>query len=150
MKKIQLVMVSLLLGVAMLTTSCEKWNPWDDGKPGGGGGANTESCTLFGTLVRVPCGVSDLNNLWIKADNGKYYQPCDAGVLQTMDIAYPMEEGTRIQFGYKVINGSPVCDQEQVILCGAAWPQRTRIKITCIQPVFRCGTVCGDTLLRTQ
>lgn len=147
MKKLHLILVGALLALVMLTTSCEKWNPWDD-EPGGGGGGggNTENCTLFGTLVRIPCGVSDIDNLWIKADNGKYYQPCDAGILHTMDLAYPLQEGTRIQFGYRVISGSQVCDQEQVMLCGAAWPQRTKIRVTCIQPVYRCGTPPpGDT-----
>lgn len=139
MKKLHVLVSCTLLSLVMLFSSCKKWNPWEEGE-GGGGKPSVDICSKTGTLVKVPCGVSDLDNLWIRTDDGKYYQPCDASLLQTMDLAYPIEEGLRIRFGFSVLSGPSLCDNEYLVLCPQKIPAKVRIRLTCIQPVLRCGT----------
>lgn len=143
MKKIHFMLLGSLLCIVVLFSSCKKWDPWEEGG-GGGGGEPVDQCTISGNLVRVPCGISDLDNFWIKTDNGKYYQPCDASLIHRMDLAYPLTEGMRVQFGYSVLSGKSVCDNEYLMLCPQKAPQRLRIKLTCFQPVMRCGTGLPD------
>lgn len=139
MKKLHIMLSGTVLCLAMLFSSCEKWDPWNEGGGGNGGGKPSTECSISGNLVRVPCGISDLDNLWIKTDKGKYYQPCDASLIHRMDLAYPITEGMRIEFGYSVLTGESVCDNEYLMLCAQKTPPRTRIKITCFKPIYRCG-----------
>ena len=140
MKKLHIILSGTVLCLVMLFSSCEKWHPWEEGGGSGGGGKPSTQCSVSGTLVRVQCGISDLDNLWIRDDKGKYYQPCDASLIHRMDLAYPISEGMRVQFGYTVSTGKSVCDNEYLMLCPQRAPERIRIKLTCFQPIIRCGT----------
>lgn len=87
---------------------------------------------MKGTLVSIPCAISDLNNLWILGDDGNYYQPCDASILNRMDYAGTLSEGSRITFGYSKMTSG--CSGENRISCPTNWPNRTKISLTCITP----------------
>lgn len=140
MKKWNALLLYFLFLPAMLMTSCEKWDPWDEGN-GGGGKPPQQECSVTGRLVRVPCGISDLDNFWIRTDNGVYYQPCDASLFHRMDVAYTLEEGMYVTFGFEPITGSSICDAEYLMLCPERIPERKQIKLTCFRPlVIRCGT----------
>lgn len=149
MKKttLNLWLVSIL--TLMLATSCERWDPfeWDDdpkttttgGSTTGGGTTGwidtTMNCGLTGTLVEM-CEPSDLGKLWILGDDGQYYKPCDASILHTMDLAFPMEAGTRVMFGYSEINGPSICDIPSGVICPTVYYGEKKIKLTCIQPFW--------------
>lgn len=148
MKKLSFLL-GIILGAMMLTTSCEKLPfDWDNG--GGGsttsttsgnttkGGGGNENCTTYGTLVIVPCGGSDLGDMWILGDDGTYYQPCDASIMNT--IRMPLLEGTRVSFGFTPISDIRICNNDKII-CQAVPPPHESIKLTCIQPIMRDTTL---------
>lgn len=135
MKKLHVFLPCLLIGLTVLLSACKKWDPWEEG----GGGNPGNLCPLSGTMIRVPCGISDLDNLWIRGYDGKYYQPCDASILHTMDLGF-VHEGAAVRFGYSELKGASVCGNEHLVRCPYKLPERTRIRLTCIQPlVFRTG-----------
>jgi hypothetical protein len=142
MKKIPFLL-SLIFGLMILTTSCEKWPiDWDNG----GGGSTTSgttttsgdntNCTTYGTLVLVPCGTSDLSDLWILGDDGKYYQPCDASIVRNEYKYMLLEPGVRVLFGFVPIADKKSCNDDRVI-CLAVPPPHESIKLTCIQQVVK-------------
>lgn len=123
--------VSLIFSLLFLI-SCEKDTPGGGG-PGGGGDPQPTACSTYGTVTKVICGTSALDNYWILTDDGKFIQPCES------DVATPsnLTEGTRVKFGYKKIHAGRGC-LDEVITCAAVDPRltgsnRTRVKITCLE-----------------
>lgn len=94
-------LVKLLLIVGLVWTSaCKK----SDGPVDNEG--------ILGTLVRVNCGVSTLGDLWIKGDDGTYYQPCVQDY--TTLIAEYYQEGDRVRFIKRKLKEGESCQP----ICG--------------------------------
>lgn len=117
--------------------SCDSpvFEPIDDGGNGGGGGSKgaktailSEECNTGGTMVRVICGTSIYDGLWIRTDDGKLLRPCDQS-FQTF-AAIELKEGDRIKFGFHEIKGPSPCDN--MVGCMAAQPEHTSVVIDCL------------------
>lgn len=129
----------LAVALVVFFSAC---NPFGDDEPGGGGGGKPPvqtDCNMTGTMVRVLCGVSIYDNLWIKTDNGKLIQPCEQS-FQTF-VALDFKEGDRVQFSYRKIKGTSPCDE--MITCAAATPEHTSAVIDCIRVTDPVGGNCG-------
>ncbi|MES2560383.1 MAG: hypothetical protein V4590_11615 [Bacteroidota bacterium] len=144
----------LLLSLVSLITlsSCEKDNP----RVGGGGGGKDPDetlCTTYGTFTKLMCAVSVYDNYWIKTDDGRYLQPCATDVVTL--CPFPIQEGTRVKFGYKKIWGKSDCDDKFTCL---AFDERTvgstKVRITCLQiigqPDEKPCTVTGTVVSHTS
>lgn len=123
------LMLGLALGMMATLSSCEKEGD-TPGKP-------STNCTITGTIESVMCGTGAYGGLWIKGDDGKYYQPCESSVSVNGFV-----EGARVKFGYKVIKGMGQCDHQ--VRCMVATPQAVKMNLTCAQiisapPNKECG-----------
>ncbi len=125
--------IALMLGMALsimaTLSSCEKEGD-TPGKP-------STNCTLTGTIENVMCGTGAYGGLWIKGDDGKFYQPCESSVSVNGFV-----EGARVKFGYKVIKGQGQCDLQP--RCLIATPEAVKMNLTCAQiisspPNKECG-----------
>lgn len=129
-----------VLGLVLVLslTACDNpiFDPIDPGNGGGGkgGGKNplpTATCTIEGKMVRVMCGASIYDGLWIETADGKLYQPCD----QSFQTICPIDlaEGDKVKFGYHLTKGNSSCDS--FVTCLAALPPHKSVVIDCITKV---------------
>lgn len=123
------LMLGLALSMMVSFTSCEKEGDTPN-KPG-------NNCSLTGTVENVMCGTGAYGNLWIKGDDGKYYQPCESSVRLS-----GFTEGARVKFGYKVITKGK-CDEE--ITCMVAVPRAVKMNLTCAQIISTPPAPCNLT-----
>jgi hypothetical protein len=147
MKTVNKMHTALRVLAVALVLAISACNPFGDDEPGGGGGGKPpvqNDCSLTGTMVRVICGVSIYDNLWIRTDNGKLIQPCEQS-FQTF-VALNFKEGDRVKFSYRKINGPSPCDE--MIRCLAATPEHTPAIIDCIRVTDPIGGNCGTLLVR--
>lgn len=150
MKTVNKMHTALKVLAVALVLAISACNPFGDDEPGGGGGGGNKppvkDCSLNGTMVRVMCGVSLYDNLWIRMDNGTFIQPCDQS-FQTFQ-ALDFKEGDRVQFSYRKINGPSACDQ--MVRCLAAVPQHTPAIIDCIRVTDPAEGDCGSLLTKPE
>lgn len=126
----------LVLMFGLSLTACDNpifdpIDPWKGGGGNGGGGKNPDTitdCRVTGKMVRVPCGVSIYDGLWIQTSDGKLYQPC-AQSFQTL-CPILLEEGDVVKFSYRNLKGGSVCDS--MITCMIALPPHQSVVIDCI------------------
>lgn len=131
--KRSLITAVKVMAVAFMFTFASCDSPWfdpiDDGGGNGGGKPPViTDCNVNGTMVRVTCGTSIYDNLWIRTDNGKLLRPCDQS-FQTI-CAIELKEGQRVKFSYREINGTSPCDG--MITCMATLPVHKSVIIDCI------------------
>ncbi|GAB1449647.1 hypothetical protein MASR2M44_26760 [Bacteroidota bacterium] len=66
---------------------------------------------MLGTMVRINCGASTLGDLWIKGDDGTYYQPCVQDFATLIPVYY--QDGDRVSFAKRALRDnehcSPIC-----------------------------------------
>ena len=135
--------LAVILGISACNNPC-----FDPAEPGGGGSKPpvSKNCNLTGTMVRVTCGVSIYDNLWIKMDNGTYIQPCEQS-FQTFN-ALIFTEGQRVKFSYRKIDGPSSCDDQ--VICLAALPPHTSAIIDCIDGINPGNPACGSLVVKPE
>lgn len=122
-----------LTAVAFMLTLASCDSPWfdpiDDGGGNGGGKPPViQDCNVTGTMVRVICGASIYDGLWIRTDNGKLLQPCQQSFQTLCPIV--LKEGDRVKFSYRELKGPSPCDE--MITCAAVNPPHKTVIIDCI------------------
>lgn len=121
-------------------SSCKKqwWGNDEEGSRGGSnGGGNTSTTAIKGTMVRLSCGVSIYDNLWIQTDDGKLLQPC-AQSFQTL-CPILLHEGDRVDVKYRLFSGFSYIDS--MITCSMALPPHKRVIIDFINVTNSCTPV---------
>lgn len=127
MKNLHSILALVALSIILFSTSCKKWGQEPDG---GNGGGTPQTCNLKGELFYPMCGVSALDNLWIKAENGKTYQPCANDIKISTETYY---EGDQISFSVRNLKAGESC-KDELILCPAnTIPADYRVGLTCIK-----------------
>jgi hypothetical protein len=131
MKNLNSLIALLALSMVLYSTSCKKWGQEPGGGNGGGGG--TQTCNIKGELFYPKCGVSALDNLWIKAESGKIYQPCASDIINIgAETYYP---GDVISFSVRNLKKEESC-KDELILCPAnTIPADYKVGLTCINRI---------------
>ena len=143
MKKAILIGKSILVLALIFSlgfTSCKKqwWGNDEEGSGGGSnGGGNPGSTALKGTMVRISCGGSIYDNLWIQTDDGKLLQPC----AQSFQTLYPilLHEGDRVDVKYRPFSGFSYIDS--MYICNMVLPACKRVIIDFINIVNSCTPI---------
>ncbi|MDP1725342.1 MAG: hypothetical protein Q8M15_01060 [Bacteroidota bacterium] len=123
------LLVTLLFVLSQ--SACKKgWLDWlknePDKKP-----PISRSTSVTGSMVRVICGVSIYDNLWIKTDEGKYLQPCEQSFLTFAALYF--KEGDRVKVDYRPSVNATHCDT--MITCTAINPVHQRVIIDAINKI---------------
>lgn len=124
------VLRGALLAFLFSGVSCN--SPWFDpiekGNNNNGEEAVIADCNLSGTMIRVPCGTSIYDNLWIRTDNGKLVRPC----LQSFRPICPivLKVGNRVKFSYRNLSSGESCTD--AIGCTKNLPLHQKAVIDCI------------------
>ncbi|OYU94661.1 MAG: hypothetical protein CFE21_15400 [Bacteroidetes bacterium B1(2017)] len=133
MKNLNSIVALLALVIVMYSTSCKKWGDEPGGGTGGGTGGGPQACNIKGELFYPMCGTSALDNFWIKAENGKIYQPCANDVLNIAAEIY--REGDQISFSVRNLKSGESC-KDELILCPAnTIPADYKVGLTCISRI---------------
>ena len=129
MKNLHSILALVALSIILLSTSCKKWGE----EPGGGTGGSPKICSIKGELFYPDCGFSALDNLWIKAENGKIYQPCANDIINIAAESY--SEGDQISFSVRNLKAGESC-KDELILCPAnTLPPDYKVGLTCINKI---------------
>lgn len=123
------LLVTLLFVLSQ--SACKKgWLDWlknePDKKP-----PISQTTNVSGTMVRVICGVSIYDNLWIKTDDGKYLAPCEQSFLTFAALYF--KEGDRVKVDYRPCVKTTICDT--MITCTAINPVHQRVIIDAINKI---------------
>ncbi|MES2382042.1 MAG: hypothetical protein V4538_13430 [Bacteroidota bacterium] len=142
MKKAVLIGKSIIVLTLIFSlgfTSCKKqW--WGDEEGNGGGsngGGNPNNTAIKGTMVRISCGASIYDNLWIQTDDGKLLQPC-AQSFQTL-CPILLHEGDRVDFKYRPFSGFSYIDS--MYICNMVLPACKRVIIDFINATNSCTPI---------
>lgn len=122
----------MALVLTLSLSACD--NPFfEDGDWGNKPDKNKPSatCTISGTMVRVQCGVSIYDGLWIRTKEGKLLQPCSQSFQTLCPIV--LAEGDEVKFSYRTQKGTSSCDS--MITCMVALPPHQSVIIDCITRV---------------
>jgi hypothetical protein len=115
LKSINKWLIFLAAVASFSFSSCKKgWWGYDEGNGGGGnGGGENTNFDVKGTMYYQNCGLGIYDNLWIRTDDGKILQPCEAKSLMCVPPLH-LKEGDRVELNYSQFKGaypsfSPFC-----------------------------------------
>ena len=98
----------------------------------------TEQCNTFATVEEDACHDGALGNKWLRLDNGELLWP------QNISVPVPtLQHGQRVQIGYATLQANPGFTGTCNYITAPEQPDLA-ILLTCIQPIFFCGTGNGS------